>query len=171
MQALLGSLTESELALIRETERERTAELDEDALVALHERVRRARNKYIGLYRRASASRVGATGGRGKAYPKGSRDRGKAEVFEDALARVSRRLAAAARAAAQQLKQERIAEARAARGTGVPVAKRTVKRAAARSPLPQPQRTDRRPRTPDRAKRHATTRAATSRVQARRDNR
>lgn len=173
MQALLGSLTESERALVRETEREGMAGLDEDELVALHTRVRRARDKYTGLYRRASAGRVGSAGGRGKAFPKGSRDRGKAEVFEDALARVSRRLATVARAAAQELKQERIAEARASRGTGVAAAKRTVKRTAARAqtPRPQAQRADRRPRTPDRAKRHATTRAATSRAQARRDNR
>jgi hypothetical protein len=153
------------------------AGLDEDELVALHTRVRRARDKYTGLYRRASAGRVGAAGGRGKAFPKGARDRGKAEVFEEALARVSRRLATVARAAAQELKRERIAEARASRGTGAPAAKRTVKRTAARSqsrsqsPGPRSQRTDRRPRTPDRAKRHATTRAATSRAQARRDNR
>jgi hypothetical protein len=173
MQALLGSLTESERALVRDTERERMAGLDEDALVALHTRVRRARDKYTGLYRRASAGRVGNVGARGKAYPRGSRDRGKAEVFEDALARVSRRLAAAARAAAQELKQERLASARAARSTSVPAAKRTVKRTVKRtqSPLPQAQRADRRPRTPDRTKRHATTRAATSRTQARRDSR
>lgn len=34
MQALLGSLTESERALVRETEREQMSGLDEDALVA-----------------------------------------------------------------------------------------------------------------------------------------
>lgn len=165
MQALLGSLTDAERGLVRETERDQLAELDEDALVALHTRVRRARDKYVKLYRRQSATRVGAAGGRGKAFPKGTRDRGKAEVFEDALSRVSRRLAAAARAAARELKSQRLAEARAARNTQVPV----------RKPRPaRPRRSqvsDRRPRTPDRVKRHAATRATTARAQARRDNR
>ena len=174
MQVLLGSLTEAERALVRETDRDQMAELDEDELVALHTRVRRARDKYVKLYRRESASRVGAYGGRGKAYPKGSRDRGKAEVFEDALARVSRRLAASARAAARALREERLAEARAARQTppepagGTPAGRA---RRGRRTDTREDQRTDRRPRTPDRLKRHATTRAATARVQARRDSR
>src|SRR3990170_4015426 len=98
MRALLGSLTENEQALVRETERDQLADLDEDGLVALHTRVRRARDKYVSVYRRGAAARVDTVGGRGKAYPKASRDRTKAEVFEDALARVSRRLAVAARA-------------------------------------------------------------------------
>ncbi|HEX6683391.1 MAG TPA: hypothetical protein VF062_11375 [Candidatus Limnocylindrales bacterium] len=165
MQALLGSLTATERSLVRETEREQLAELDEDALVALHTRVRRARDKYVTLYRRQSAARIGPAGGRGKAYAKGTRDRGKAEVFEDALARVSRRLAAEARASAQALKAERLAEARAARNTDVPASKRKPARPR------DSQRSDRRPRTPNRVKRHATMRAATSRVQARRDSR
>lgn len=165
MQALIGSLTEAERLLIQETERDQMADLDEDALVALHTRVRRARDKYVGLYRRSSAGRVTTVGGRGKAYAKGTRDRGKAEVFEDALARVSRRLAAAARASAVELKKERLAEARAERNTAPPAAKRAAKR------MPSAQRDDRRPRTPIRAKRHATAKAATARTQARRDSR
>src|SRR5689334_1401677 len=52
MNALLNSLAEAELLLIRETERDQLADLDEDALVELHTRVRRARNKYVKLYRR-----------------------------------------------------------------------------------------------------------------------
>ncbi|NUT38177.1 MAG: hypothetical protein HOV79_34440 [Hamadaea sp.] len=165
MQALIGSLTDTERMLIEETGRDAMADLDEDALVALHTRVRRARDKYVGLYRRSSASRVSAVGARGKAYPKGTRDRGKAEVFEDALARVSRRLAAAARASAMELKQERLAEAKAVRNTAPPATPRATKT------LPSSQRGDRRPRTPARAKRHATTRATTARTQARRDAR
>ena len=165
MQVLLGSLTEAERALVRETEPERLRTLDEDDLVALHTRVRRARDKYVKLYRRESASRVSTAGGRGKAHPRGGRDRGKAEVFEDALSRVSRRLAAAARASARELRQERLAEARAVRNTAVPAAERTP------PPLRRAQRQDRRPRTPDRTKRHATARASTARAQARRDGR
>jgi|GEM_PF-4005902 len=45
MNALLNSLTEAELMLIRGTERDQLAGLDEDALVGLHTRIRRARPK------------------------------------------------------------------------------------------------------------------------------
>jgi hypothetical protein len=166
MQALLGSLTDAERALVRETERDQLAELTEDDLVALHTRVRRARDKYVKLYRRESAARVTTVGGRGKAYAKGGRDRGKAEVFEDALARVSRQLAAAARASATALKAERLAEARADRNTSPP---RTSARKA--GPVKAAQRTNRRPESPNRVKRHSTTRAAGARRQARKDAR
>jgi hypothetical protein len=165
MQALLGSLTGKEQLLVVETEREQLAELDEDDLVELHTRVRRMRDKYVSMYRRNSAGRVDELGGRGFAFKKGGRDRAKAEVFEDALARVSRSLAAAARASARALRAERLAEARAMRNVDVP---QTEKAAA---PLPTSQQLDRSPRTPDRVKRHSTTRAATKRVQARRDAR
>lgn len=166
MQVLLGSLTEAERLLVRETEREQLTGLTEDDLVELHTRIRRARDKYVKLYRRQSASRVKTVGGRGKAFDKGSRDRGKAEVFEDALSRVSRSLATAARKSAQELKAERLAEARAARNTAPP--RRPAKKAPA---VKRSQRIDRSVRTPDRAKRHATTRAATARRQAAKDNR
>jgi hypothetical protein len=166
MQALLGSLTDAERMLVRETQREQLIELSEDDLVALHTRVRRARDKYVNLYRRASASRVTTVGGRGKAYAKGNRDRGKAEVFEDALARVSRQLASAAKSSATALKAERLAEARAARNERPPKAS-----PPRRSPVQEAQRIDRRPQSPNRVKRHATTRAAGARRQARKDAR
>src|SRR5437868_3839309 len=104
MNALLNSLTERELDLVRETESERLADLDEDALAQLHDRVRRARNKYVKVYRRHAAALVAEVGGRGKAGPKNTRSRAKAEVFEDVLARVSRQLAKAARASAAALR-------------------------------------------------------------------
>jgi len=167
MQALVGTLTETEQSLVRETTSDQLAALDEDELVALHTRVRRARDKYVKLYRRQSATRVRATGARGRAYPKGSRDRDKAEVFEEALARVSRRLATAARAAARAFKAERIAEARAASFTPPDLPPTSRGRRAPRDN----QVADRRPRTPDRIKRSATTRSATKRVQARKDSR
>ena len=145
-------MTEAEQELVRETTSDQLATLDEDELVALHTRVRRARDKYVKLYRRQSATRVRATGARGRAYPKGSRDRDKAEVFEEALARVSRRLATAARAAARAFKAERIAEARAASFTPPPGPPPPVRRRTTRDD----QVADRRPRTPDRLKRSAT---------------
>ncbi|SHN38690.1 hypothetical protein [Cryptosporangium aurantiacum] len=166
MDALLNSLTETELLLARETEPERLTSLDEDALVELHTRVRRARNKQVKLYRRQAAARVEDIGGRGKAYPKNTRSRAKAEVFEEALARVSERLAAVARESAATLRAERLAEAER---QGNPVPPGPPEAPAARRRASQ--RLD---RTPDHAgipKQRASTRASGARRQARRDNR
>ena len=55
-----------------------------------------------------AAGNVKKSGGRGKARPKNSRNAGKAEIFEDALARVSRRLAVMAKRSAAALKAERL---------------------------------------------------------------
>lgn len=113
MTAPVTSLTEAERSLVRETEPKRMAELDEDELVELHRRIRRARNKYVGQYRRQASAKVAQKGGRGMARPKNRRNAARAEVFEDALARVSRRLAVVAKASAAELKAERLAAARA----------------------------------------------------------
>jgi hypothetical protein len=166
MDALLNSLTETELALVREAEPERLAGLDEDALAELHDRVRRARNKYVKVYRRSAAALVAEAGGRGRAGPKNTRNRAKAEVFEDLLARVSRQLATAARASAAALRAERLAEARRARNVTPP---------ATPGPAPEVQRRsqklDRKPDFTGLPKRHASTRATGARRQARRDSR
>src|SRR5690242_15453273 len=116
-KALLHSMTEAERLLVAETEAGSMAALDEDELLELHARVRRARTKYVTGYRRTAAAAVAAQGGRGAAYERNRRDRGKAEIFELALARVSRRVAAVARSAAAELKAERLAAA-GGRGTG-----------------------------------------------------
>lgn len=162
----LTPLTEAELALVRETEPARLAELDEDALVELHTRIRRARNKYVKVYRRQAASRVGETGGRGKSYARNSRGRAKAELFEGALAGVSERLAAAARASAEALKAERLAEARKGRNTAPPTG-------PARRPETQraDQQLDRQPDFTGLHKRHASARSAGARRQGRKDSR
>jgi hypothetical protein len=162
MTALLNSLTEAELSLIRETDNTRLAELAEDELVELHTRVRRARNKHVKVYRREAAALVGDSGGRGKAGPKNTRRRAKAEVFEGALATVSQHLAAAARASAKALRAERVTEDR----QPSPSPSRARRRSAV-----EPQRTDRRPDSPALRKRHASTRATGARRQARRDSR
>ncbi|BBH67646.1 hypothetical protein ACTI_43310 [Actinoplanes sp. OR16] len=159
MDALLGSLTETELALVRETEPERIAELDEDALIDLHNRVRRARNKYVKAYRRRAATRVEEAGGRGKAHAQNARRRAKAEVFEGLLATVSTRLAVLAQASAAAYEAERLKADPPPR----PVPKSPKKLA--------PQRTDRRPQSPELRKRAASTRATNSRKQARKDKR
>ena len=112
MDAMWSSLTDAELLMARSAEPRALADLDEDDLLALHDRVRRARNKYLGQYRRQAATKVSGVGGRGKAYAQNQRARDKAEVFETALARVSAALAKAARRAASELKAERLAAAR-----------------------------------------------------------
>jgi hypothetical protein len=164
LDALLNSLTEREAALVRETEPERLHSLDEDALLELHLRVRRARDRQVKIYRRQAASLVPEAGGRGAARPRNTRNRGKAEVFEDALARVSRRLATVARASAAALRADRLADAR----------RKTAPAPPSRTPAPQggaTQVVDRRPAGPGLRKRHASERAAGARRQARRDAR
>jgi hypothetical protein len=167
MSALLNSLTETEMMLVRETEPPQLAGLDEDGLAALHTRIRRARDKYVKLYRREASARVVEQGGRGKARPKNRRNAQKAEVFEDALARVSRALAVAAKHSATELKAERLAAARAERNTAPP-------RATSR-PRSVPVTPQRPARTPSSApavrKRQASTLATGARRQARRDSR
>ena len=117
-QALLNSLTEKERELVAETEPDALAGLDEDALLELHGRIRRARTKYVKLYRRQASAGVAAHGGRGFSYAKNQRDRDKAEVFELVLARVSKRVEVVAKQTAAELRAERLAAARAGRGTG-----------------------------------------------------
>ena len=115
---LLAVLTDAERMLVAETEPGALAALDEDETVALHMRVRRARVKYVGQYRRAAAARVPEQGGRGKAHPRNTRARQKAEVFEEALSRVSARLGVLAAEAAEQLKAERLEQAQSVRWGG-----------------------------------------------------
>jgi hypothetical protein len=111
----LGSLTKAQGDLIRETEPARLADLDEDALLHLHARVRRGRSKYVGLYRRQGAARVAAKGARGKAASCNRINAERAEVFELALARVSKRIDVVARAAAAELPVRRRPQAGQAR--------------------------------------------------------
>ena len=111
-KAIYNTLTEAEKLLVAETSRDAMAELDEDQLLELLTRVRRARTKYVKLYRRRASAQVPESGGRGFAHPINQRNRDKAEVFERALARVSRRLQAAAKQAADELRTERLEAAR-----------------------------------------------------------
>lgn len=166
MDAILNSLTEAELMIARSAEPRAMADLDEEGLLALHDRIRRARNKYLGQYRRQAAASVSDVGGRGKAYAENQRARDKVEVFETALARVSAALAKAARRAAAELKAERLAAVRSA--AEVP--------AVARVPVPaEVVDTSAEPRPPrkstGRLKRDASDLALGRRHQARRDSR
>lgn len=118
MDDYLWVLSRSEQDLIREVEVDRMASLDEDGLIALHKRVRRARNKHTTNYRRKAAAHVGEAGARGAAHPRGAKSRLRAEAFEVALAQVSETLATRAKAEAEELRAARLAAAQAGRGTG-----------------------------------------------------
>ena len=94
MDAQLRSmLNETEQALLRAAEPRELNRLDEDELAALHDRIRRARNKYSKLYRRRASERVTTDRSRGRASSANAKAARKAEGFEDALARVSHKLA------------------------------------------------------------------------------
>ena len=165
----LSLLTDAERMLVLETETKELAGLDEDALVELHTRIRRARGKYVGQYRRGASARVGSVGGRGKANAQNQRARDKAEVFEDALARVSSSLARAAKASAAELKAERLAAAGAVTNTP-PKGTATARKAPARknapaSPVPSSKK------APVTRKKNASTLATGARRQAKRDAR
>ena len=111
-KATVHSLTKGERALIAETAISHLAALDEDALIALHQRVRRARNKHVQLHRQEVGGQVVAQGSRGTASIPARRSASKAEIFEDALSRVSTALAKSARRSASALRAERLATAR-----------------------------------------------------------
>jgi hypothetical protein len=118
MEQLHGVLRSSEVDLIRETEPHRMALLSEDELLALHKRIRRARNKHVSNYRRQGSVGVKKHGGRGKSRPKNKDAAEKAEVFEEALAGVSSRLAEVAHRAARDIKAARLATANPPGGSG-----------------------------------------------------
>src|SRR5215469_16584436 len=166
--ALMAVLTENEQLLVGETEPRELAGLDEDAAVALETRVRQARNKYTGQYRRTAAARVAEQGGRGMARPENRRAAMKAEAFEEALARVSRRVSVLARQSARELRAKRLAVARKGR-SGSPSGA-TARRGAVVSVPRQGQVEDRSFRTPATEKRRASTLASGARRQAKRDS-
>ena len=176
--SLLAVLNDAERLLVAETERAELAALDEDAAIDLEARIRRARNKYVGQYRRAASARVVEHGGRGTARAENKRAAMKAETFEEALARVSRRVATLARQAAAALRAERLAAARAARqgrspGTGPAPGTRSAEPAVGRkgpSVTGEPMG-DRALRSPRTEKQRAGTLASGARRQAKRDSR
>jgi hypothetical protein len=167
--SLLAMLNDAERLLVAQTERAELAALDEDAAIDLEGRIRRARNKYVGQYRRGASARVAEQGARGQARPENQRAAMKAEAFEEALARVSRRVAVLARQSAADLRAERLAAARAARQAHGPRAPGAVPAAGGEGPASRTG--DRALRSSASAKRRASTRAAGARQQAKRDNR
>jgi len=171
--SLLAVLNDTERLLVAETERNRLAGLDEDEAIELEARIRRARKKYVGQYRRVASAAVGTKGGRGKARPENARARLKAEAFEEALSRVSRRLAVLARQAAAELRAERLAAAAAAspRGEGF-VRRGAPRRASATDATPGASAASSKAlRSPRTEKQRAGTQADGARRQAKKDSR
>ncbi len=170
-QSQLAMLNETEQALVRDAEPARLTKLDEDDLLALHDRVRRARTKYTKLYRRGAAQRVSKDASRGRASAVNRTAREKAEIFEDVLARVSRRVAVVARASASELRAERIEAARGDRPvtTARPRASKPA-RAGSGTSKPVKRGGDNRYRSPIKEKATASTRASGQRRQAKRDS-
>lgn len=167
-QALLAQLNDTERLLWYETEPAQLAKLDEDATAELHDRIRRARNKHTGQYRREASARVAETRARGVARAGNTRNAARAEAFEVALSRVSRRLSQLSRQAAAELRAERIAAAKASRGAGpADVAAGVESRTA--SPGTGVARRHR--KTTGGTKRDASSQSAGARRQARRDSR
>ena len=170
--SLLAALNDAERLLVAQTERAELAALDEDAAIDLEGRIRRARNKYVGQYRRGASARVVEQGARGQAVPENQRAALKAEAFEEALARVSRRVATLARQAAAALRAERLAAARAARQGRGPGTREAEPVASRKGPSVTAESTgDRALRSPRTEKQRAGTLALGARRQAKRDSR
>jgi len=166
-KATWGMLNDVEKALLRETDKDALAGLDEDTLLDLHTRVRRARTKYSKLYRRRAGAAVGKDRTRAGAHPKNARTAAKAEAFEDALARVSRSLARAARASADALRTERLGQAKKAKDLPK---KSPKKRSGGSSSAKKASSGTRAPRkTPASKRARAAARSTQKRSQAKRD--
>lgn len=113
-------LSDSEKELVLSVRPKRLRRLDEDELIDLHKRIRRARNKYAKLYRRRASEQVAKDSSRSKASKQHAKVAAKAEIFEDALAKVSRRLAVVSRQRADALRDERLAAAGSSERPDVP---------------------------------------------------
>ena len=170
-KAIYNTLTESEKLLVAETSRDALADLDEDQLLELLTRVRRARTKYVKLYRRRASAQVSDSGGRGLAHPINQRNRDKAEVFERALARVSRRLQAAAKQSADELKTERLEAARSGSGSGPDTSGPGPDQSSGAGKSKSTGKAAGFTKTTGGLKKDASTRAAGARRQAKRDSR
>lgn len=170
-KSLLAHLTDSERLLFHETGADELAALDEDAVVDLHRRIRRARNKFTGVYRRQAKEKVAKKGARGTAHGASTKNRARAEVFEVALARVSRRLEVLARESAEQLRAERLDAARSSRSTGPASGKGAQGSDKLGTSAGATAQARRHAKTPGGIKRDASTRAAGARKQAKRDAR
>jgi hypothetical protein len=172
-QKLLSMLNDAEQELVREAGSDALSKLDEDELLELHTRVRRARNKYSKLYRRRAGERVEADSSRSRASAANARTRVKAEIFEDVLADVSRRLAAVAKDRASELRAERLAAARREDSASKARSSTSTSRSSGRPKSSGRAKSTGKDtlRSPASKKKAASTRAAGKRGQAKRDSR
>ena len=88
------NLTPQENSLIAEAHPGALERMDAKSLKDLQSRLRQAREKNFSLLRRQGAARVEAEGARGATQPANEKRSEKVEVFDDALARVSKSLEA-----------------------------------------------------------------------------
>ncbi|MCK0438863.1 hypothetical protein MUG78_05120 [Gordonia alkaliphila] len=165
--SLKNILSESDYQLVLATEDDRLEDLSEEKLLKLHRRTRRARNKHVGQYRRTGAAKVAKKGARGQGKKANVKRARRAEVFEEALSRVSRQLAVVAHETAEALKAERLAAAQGgstgpSKGKGKGKGKVGSKGKA---------RVDATRANPGRMKYEASTKSTGKRRQAKRDNR
>lgn len=121
----ISLFTPAEQTLLFDTEARSMADLGEDELGNLLNRVRRARKKYTDLDRRQSVEAIKKSGRRAASDSSNERSRRKAEVFEDAVSRVARQLSRVARANANELKRTRIEAAKRSKAKS-PTAKRST---------------------------------------------
>ena len=111
-----------------------------------------------------------ADASRGRASATNTKTAAKAEIFEDILARVSRRLATVAGATAKELRDERLEVARAVKGVPAKKAGPAAKGKAAGSQTNRA-RGDAAKRSPAKEKARASTKAKGQRRQAKKDSR
>jgi len=170
-ESLRAVLTESERLLVDEAGRDALGMLDEDGAIELETRIRRARNKYVGQYRRSASAAVAEHGGRGKARQENARALSKAEAFERSLSQVSHRVAVLASKSAAELRAQRLAAAKVAGRGDWPGAGERVPAQRRKGPAVTPEPTGERAlRNPASEKQRAGTMAGGARKQARRDS-
>ena len=128
---IIKTLPKGEQSLVMDTRPKKLDGLSEDQLLDLHGRVRRGRNKYKKNQRQGAAKQVKADRSRGAASKKTQGDAQRREVFEDALARVSDRLAKAARKEADDLRKARLAAAKKAKAAKAKAKQRAAAKAKA----------------------------------------
>ncbi|WP_222849370.1 hypothetical protein [Trebonia kvetii] len=171
--SLMAVLNKAEGRLVAETELDALAGLGEDEAIELEARVRRARDKAVGQYRRPASAAVAEHAARGMAYPENQRARARAEAFERALARASHRVAVLAKESAASLRKERLDVARAAKrgGRAWPGGEEMVPRQRRKGPEVTPEPTGERAlRSAARERQRAETLSQGARKQAKRDS-
>lgn len=171
-KAMLTLLTSAEKQLVAQTSPKRLDRLDEDKLIALLDRVRRARNKYAKLHRRQASAQVKQDAARGVAGTKNQRTSTKAEIFEEALSRVTRQLSSVSRREAKALRSQRLADAKRAKtGAAKPRKAASGKRKGRAGSASAAEHRSQHLKSAGRLKKNASVKSKGKRRQAKRDSR